>query len=86
MPCPHIGPNPIISDIIAYTIKSFYLNSSDMGRRRKEDLDKREKISVTLPRELIRWLDEMVDKRAFANRSHGVEVCLMEHRDRREKG
>jgi len=52
-----------------------------MGRRRKEDLDKREKISVTIPRELIKWLDEMVDKRAFANRSHGVEVCLMESRE-----
>jgi len=39
--------------------------------------------------ELIEWLDEMVDKRAFANRSHGVEVCLIEYRrgkQRRDDG
>lgn len=42
--------------------------------------DKREKISVTIPRELIDWIDEMVEKRVFANRSHAVEVCIINYR------
>ncbi|MEM2944624.1 MAG: ribbon-helix-helix domain-containing protein [Methanomassiliicoccales archaeon] len=42
---------------------------------------KREKISVTIPRELIDWIDEMVEKRVFANRSHAVEVCVLNYRE-----
>ncbi|MCX6652431.1 MAG: ribbon-helix-helix domain-containing protein [Methanomassiliicoccales archaeon] len=42
----------------------------------------REKLTVTVPQELIDWLDEMVKKRVFASRSHGVELCIMEYRER----
>jgi len=45
----------------------------------------REKLTVTVPQELIDWIDEMVKKRAFASRSHGVELCIMEYKEGREK-
>jgi Arc/MetJ-type ribon-helix-helix transcriptional regulator len=48
--------------------------------------DKREKISVTIPRELIDWIDEMVEKRVFANRSHAVEVCVLKYLEYLRKG
>lgn len=45
----------------------------------------REKLSVTVPKELIDWLNEMVKKRAFASRSHGVELCIMEYKEKHAK-
>jgi Arc/MetJ-type ribon-helix-helix transcriptional regulator len=45
----------------------------------------REKLSVTIPQELIDWLDEMVQKRIFANRSHGTELCIRAMREAQEK-
>ena len=45
----------------------------------------REKMSVSVPAELIEWLDSMVKKRVFASKSHGVELCIMEYKERREK-
>ena len=57
-----------------------------MGRPAKEDIEHREKISVTIPKELVDWVDEMVRKRAFASRSHGVELCIMEYREKHGKG
>jgi metal-responsive CopG/Arc/MetJ family transcriptional regulator len=48
-----------------------------MAPRRKTNEDKRVKISVTIPKELVIWLDKMVEERAFASRSHGVELGLM---------
>jgi Arc/MetJ-type ribon-helix-helix transcriptional regulator len=45
----------------------------------------REKLSVTVPQELIDWLDEMVEERTFANRSHGTELCIRAMRDAEEK-
>lgn len=35
-------------------------------------------LNVTVPPSLIEWLDKMVQKRTFANRSHGVELCILE--------
>lgn len=46
---------------------------------------KRGKISVTIPRELIEWIDEMVEKRVFANRSHAVEVCILNYQKTGDK-
>jgi len=37
-------------------------------------------MTVTIPPELIAWLDEMVEKRTFSNRSHGVELCILEYK------
>lgn len=41
----------------------------------------REKLSLTIPPELIAWLDEMVDKRTFSSRSHGVELCILKYKE-----
>jgi Arc/MetJ-type ribon-helix-helix transcriptional regulator len=38
----------------------------------------RETLNATIPPELISWLDKLVEKRIFASRSHGVELCLLE--------
>lgn len=35
-------------------------------------------ISVTLPKECVNWLDEKVKRRICANRSHAIEVIILE--------
>lgn len=35
-------------------------------------------LNVTVPPELVDWLDRAVKKRIFSTRSHGVELCLLE--------
>jgi Arc/MetJ-type ribon-helix-helix transcriptional regulator len=35
-------------------------------------------ISVTLPKEAVEWLDSKVESRMYANRSHAVEVLILE--------
>lgn len=35
-------------------------------------------ISVTLPKECVTWLDEKVKTRVYANRSHALEVLVLE--------
>jgi Arc/MetJ-type ribon-helix-helix transcriptional regulator len=35
-------------------------------------------ISVTLPKECVEWLDRKVESRIYANRSHGLEVLILE--------
>ena len=35
-------------------------------------------ISVTLPKECVEWLDKKVESRVYANRSHGLEVLILE--------
>jgi len=35
-------------------------------------------LNVTIPQELMDWLNKMVKKRTFASRSHGVELCILE--------
>jgi Arc/MetJ-type ribon-helix-helix transcriptional regulator len=35
-------------------------------------------ISVTLPKECINWLDKKVESRIYANRSHAIEVLILE--------
>jgi hypothetical protein len=60
----------ILGHIGAYDIKPFHTHLSDMVGHRK-------KISVTIPKELIDWLDTMVGNRSIANRSHGVELAIL---------
>jgi len=36
----------------------------------------KERITITLDKKLLKWLDERVDKRVFANRSHGFEYLI----------
>jgi metal-responsive CopG/Arc/MetJ family transcriptional regulator len=35
-------------------------------------------ISVTLPKECVNWLDKKVESRVCANRSHAIEVLILE--------
>jgi Arc/MetJ-type ribon-helix-helix transcriptional regulator len=35
------------------------------------------KISVTVDKEIVEWLDQNVKTQKFRNRSHGVELALM---------
>jgi len=36
----------------------------------------RAKISVTIDREFVRWIDEQIETRRFRNRSHAIEWAL----------
>lgn len=45
----------------------------------------RDSMTVTIPPELIAWLDEMVDKRTFSSRSHGVELCILKYKEEAER-
>lgn len=36
----------------------------------------KERITVTLDKELLKWLDERVKDKTFANRSHGFEFLI----------
>ncbi len=36
----------------------------------------KERITVTIDKELLKWLDEKVKEKIFANRSHGFEFLI----------
>jgi len=38
----------------------------------------RERVSITLPKPIVEWLDKKVESRTYANRSHAIEVYLLE--------
>ena len=38
----------------------------------------KERITVTLDKELLAWLDMKVEEHVFANRSHGLEYLIAE--------
>jgi len=38
----------------------------------------RERVSITLPKECIAWIDKKVENRTYANRSHAIEVIVLE--------
>jgi len=43
-----------------------------------EEIMARERVSITLPKECIEWLDEKIKARIYANRSHAIEVLILE--------
>mgnify|MGYP001591365077 FL=1 len=45
----------------------------------------KERITVTLDKELLSWLDSKVNSRVFANRSHGFEFLIFEEKGSKEK-
>jgi hypothetical protein len=47
-----------------------------MGRPKSREV--RAKISVTIPKEQLTWLQLKVEERIFASVSHGVELCIRE--------
>ena len=42
--------------------------------------------TVTLPQELIEYLESKVESRDFANVSHGVELCILRYKQAEERG
>jgi metal-responsive CopG/Arc/MetJ family transcriptional regulator len=38
----------------------------------------RERVSITLPKEIVEWLDKKIESRIYANRSHAIEVLILE--------
>ena len=38
----------------------------------------RERVSITLPKDCIEWLDRKIESRIYANRSHAIEVLILE--------
>jgi len=38
----------------------------------------RERVSITLPRQCLSWIDQKIETRTYANRSHAIEVLILE--------
>lgn len=38
----------------------------------------RERVSVTLPKECVKWIDNKIESRTYANRSHALEFLVLE--------
>ena len=36
----------------------------------------KKRITITIDDELLRWIDKMIEKKIFANRSHGFEFLI----------
>jgi len=34
------------------------------------------KLSITIDKDLVKWLDSQIQKKKFANRSHGIEYAV----------
>ncbi len=45
----------------------------------------RERVSITLPKELLEWIDKKIEARIYANRSHAIEVLILEAMKREKK-
>ncbi len=50
-----------------------------------EDVPKKQ-VTVTLPKDLLEWLDEQVQKRTYSDRSHAMEVAILTLKEKKEKG
>jgi metal-responsive CopG/Arc/MetJ family transcriptional regulator len=38
----------------------------------------RERLSITLPKDCVEWLDRQVEARKYFSRSHAIEVLILE--------
>jgi metal-responsive CopG/Arc/MetJ family transcriptional regulator len=38
----------------------------------------RQRVSITLPKEALEWIDKKIESRIYANRSHAIEVLILE--------
>ena len=38
----------------------------------------KERITITIDKSLLKWIDGQIEKKVFANRSHGLEFLTME--------
>jgi Arc/MetJ-type ribon-helix-helix transcriptional regulator len=41
-----------------------------------EDMPKKQ-VTVTIPKELLAWIDEQVQKRTYSDRSHAFEIAIL---------
>jgi len=41
----------------------------------------KERITITLDKDLLNWLDKKIDDKTFANRSHGFEYMIKRSMD-----
>ena len=53
--------------------------------RALEEIMVKVKTSVALDSELVKWVDELIESKRFANRSHAVEFALKQLQDSYEK-
>ena len=43
------------------------------------------RVYITLPKDIVDWVDKQVETRRFANRSHAIEIALMKLIETEEK-
>jgi metal-responsive CopG/Arc/MetJ family transcriptional regulator len=46
----------------------------------------KDRITITVDKELLAWLDSKIEERIFANRSHGVEFLLRQKIKQEKEG
>ncbi|HIH39098.1 hypothetical protein J4460_04905 [Candidatus Woesearchaeota archaeon] len=42
----------------------------------------KERITITIDTDLLSWLDDKIEEKVFANRSHGIEYLI--HKEKEE--
>lgn len=42
------------------------------------------KVTATIDKELIQWIDQEVEKRRFRNRSHAIEYAIAKLKEKKE--
>lgn len=45
----------------------------------------RERVSITLPKDVLQWLDKQVEARTYHNRSHAIEKILYDRMQEKVK-
>jgi len=45
----------------------------------------KKRVGVTLPEDLVAWLDKEVEKRTYSDRSHAIEVAILTLKRKTEK-
>ncbi len=45
----------------------------------------RHPVSITIPKECVEWVDKKVRSRVYANRSHVIEILILEAMKREKK-
>jgi len=55
----------------------------DKSEKERKSMEKtiemvRERVSITLPKEVLEWIDKKIESRIYANRSHAIEVLILE--------
>ncbi len=41
----------------------------------------KERITITIDKELLDWLDKKINEKIFANRSHGIEFLINQKKE-----